>query len=359
MNLRIEKIEDKKSGDDFEIYFDGVVVGTASDNWAGEGKEFLIDFKTDILEISKEHNIGDFFKENIGAFMVPLNFSNFSNLSWNQTGLNDVWFDEEKISLFVLPDLVRWNKPYNIFNFLEKLKLLLLPYDFYVDFKDDKDFLQDGFNISTPINLEKEINEEYERFLSVINNEIKNLFDNPSVIDVNSVVSKFSFPQEIKETCEQYLIYFSRFLEDYGIEITSILESKNAETFFSVKPKNSTEALSNIRNLLNLYLSLPDIQNLENITKDYRDVSVQQLLSNIYHLKSQLILASSLIESKNATIESLKFSNFQKQNYIEENIIKNEEKTLDGLLSIQEFEYNGFKFNLPEIFRRLKRTFKK
>jgi hypothetical protein len=278
-------------------------------------------------------------------------------LTWIDKKFTYLSFEiENRIIFQIVPDFIKWNKPYNIIDFLEKLKLILLPYGFLVDFKNDDNFLENGFEISCKLNLDKKINEEYEKFLFIIDSEIKNIFENPNLIDVSSIINKFSFPQEIRQACEQYLIYFSKFLEDYGIEITSILESKNENTFFSIKPKNSDQALSNIRDLLNFYLSLPDNQNLEILSKDYSDVSIQQLLSNIYHLKSQLFLAHSIIESKNATIESLKFSNFQKQTYIEENS-KNEEKTLDGLITIQEFEYGSVKFNLPEIFRRLKRKF--
>jgi hypothetical protein len=330
----------------------------ADDNWGDPGHEFLIDFNEKIFEVSDKYIVSDFFKENIYAFTVPINYIKFPNLKWLNSDLSSLWFKPDAISFNLIPDFLKWDKSYGIINFIEKLSSVLIPYGFLVEVKNYDDFLNEGFNISSNLNLDKNIHEEYERFLSIIDIEVKNIFENPNLIDVNSLVNKFSFPQEIRQACEQYLIYFSKFLEDYGIEITSILESKNEETFFSVKPKNSNEALFNIRNLLSFYLSLPDLQNLEITTKDYNDVSVQQLLSNIYHLKSQLFLAHSIVESKNATIESLKFSNFQKQVYIEQNL-KNEEKTLDGLVTIQEFEYGSFKFDLPEIFRRLKRKFTK
>ncbi|UFH31824.1 hypothetical protein LNP04_17940 [Chryseobacterium sp. C-71] len=356
MNLKFEKAENRKYG--YVVFLDNVEIGEADDNWGGLGSEFSISFTDTIFEISNQYKISDFFKENIGAFTIPINFEKFQNLNWANNYQTSLWLQEKnEILLSVMPDFVKWNKPYDIVNFIKKLSSVLIPYGFLVDFKDDN-FLNEGFYISSNFSLDKNIYEEYERFLSIINIEVKNIFENPNLIDVDSIINKFSFPQETRQACEQYLIYFSKFLEDYGIEITSILESKNEDTFFSIKPKNSKEALSNIRDLLSFYLSLPDIQNLEITVKDYNDVSVQQLMSNIYHLKSQLFLAHSIVESKNATIESLKFSNFQKQIYIEQNL-KNEEKTLDGLVTIQEFEYGSFKFDLPEIFRRLKRRFTK
>ncbi|MCT3755270.1 hypothetical protein BAX96_01410 [Elizabethkingia anophelis] len=360
MNLKFKKIKNAKAGNDHIVYFNNLNIGTAMGNWYDKGSQFLINFKLDILSTSKNYKIEDFFKEDIGAFIVPIDFKKIPSLGWNETGLNEIWFDKENtISLFLLPDLIKWNKTLDFLSFLNKLKIALIPYGFSVEFKDNKDLMQDGVGISTDLQTEKNINDEYERFLFILNSEIKNLFENLNLLDTNSIVNKFHFPQEIRQACEQYLVYFSKFLEDYGIEITTTLEVKNNDTFFSVKPKNSNEALSNIRDLLELYLSLPNISNLEDFTKDYNDISVKQLLANIYHLKSQLILTNSIIEMKDTTIDTLKINNIQKQDYIEKNISKNEEKILDGLLTIKEFEYKCININLPEVFRRLKRKFTK
>jgi len=65
------------------------------------------------------------------------------------------------------------------------------------------------------------------------------------------------------------------------------------------------------------------------------------------------------MQNNDATIESLKFTNYQKTILIESHLNKNEEKTLDGLLTINEFEGKGYKVNLPELFRRMKRYFDK
>jgi len=357
MNLKFDKVDNGVY--DYIAYLDDIIIGEAYDNVGEPNSEFLIFFNNKIFEVSEKYNLADYFQEDICAFSIPINYVKFANLDWIDKELSYLSFAiEGKIIFQLIPNYIKWDRPYNVITFANKLKLILLSHGFTVDFKQDVNFLEEGFQISYNFNFDKKINEEYERFLCVIDKEVKNIFENPTLLDIYSIANKYSFPQEIRQACEQYLIYFSKFLEDYGIEISSALESKNGDTIFTVKPKNSHEALSSIRDLLNFYLSLPDFQNLEIITKDYNDVSVQQLLSNIYHLKSQLFLAHSIIESKNATIESLKFSNFQKQSYIEENL-KNEEKTLDGLVTIQEFEYGSFKFNLPEIFRRLKRKFNK
>ncbi len=323
MNLIFEKADNRVY--DYVAYLDKIEIGEADDNVGGPGSEFLIFCNNKIFEIS-EYDIADLFKENICSFTVPLNFEQFSNLNWIDRSLSYISFEmEEKIIFQVIPNFIKWDKPYNIIAFFEKLKLILLPYDFLIEFESNDRILEDGFQISCNLDLNQKVNEEYKKFLSVIDKEVKNIFENPTLIDKNSIGSKYSFPQEIRQACEQYLIYFSKFLEDYGIEISSALESKDGYTLFTVMPKDANEALSNIRNLLDFYLSLPDLQNLEIITKDYNDVSIQQLLSNIYHLKSQLFLAHAIIESKNTTIETLKFSNFQKQTCIEKDL-KNEKK---------------------------------
>ncbi|MBU8883843.1 hypothetical protein KSK37_12175 [Kaistella sp. DKR-2] len=355
MNLKIKKKEDNN----YDVYFEGKLVGKA-DDFGDEGSEFIIYTEIDILEISRHFTLKNFFKENIYSIIVPIDCDKFHYFEWNKDGFNQIWFEEEKtIVWYIIPDLIKWDKTFTFISFLEKFSSLLSPHNIFIDLKNPMDIVQDGFNIKGELNFDNNIETEYYNFLSIINNELKQIFENPKFFNLNSITKTFNFPEEIRQVCEQYLVYFSKFLEDYGIEISSQLKSEQGETIFTITPKNDIEALQNIHNLLAFYLTLPNAKNLEVIAMEYKDVSVQQLLANIFHLKSQLLLATSMIESKNATIESLKFSNFQKQNFIEEKIIKNEEKTFDGLVSIREFEYKGLRLNLPEIFRRLKRVISK
>ncbi len=176
-----------------------------------------------------------------------------------------------------------------------------------------------------------------------------------------SVTRFFNFPAEIKEPCEQYLIYFSKFLEDIGINATSSIEEKVNGVLFTVKPKDSVEALSMIKNALNIYLSLPEIPDLDKYASLNNDVGVRQLVSNIHYLKSQLLLCQSMIQMKDATISALNLANYQQKVLLEEHSTasKNEEKVLNEIITINEYEGKGFKLNLPKLFRMIKRKFKR
>jgi len=88
------------------------------------------------------------------------------------------------------------------------------------------------------------------------------------------LLNVFSFPPDIKHACEQYLIYFSKFLQDLGIDAQSKLGSQSKSTFFTVTPTDSQEALSKIKILLDIYLNLPEASNLSQISINYSDASV-------------------------------------------------------------------------------------
>ena len=223
---------------------------------------------------------------------------------------------------------------------------------------NDEDILEIGIYLKFSSNFNYNISYEYNRILTILNNEIADIVEeNNRELNKNHLVNIFSFPPEIRQACEQYLIYFSKFLEDLGIDTTVKLDAQTKNTFFTVIPKNSNDALFKIKELLDIYISLVDEPNLEMVSYTEYDLSINQLLSNVYHLKSQLVLLNSILQAKDATIESLKFTNYQQTLLIELNSKKNEEKVLDGMLTINEFQGKGFKINLPEILRRLKRRF--
>ena len=106
----------------------------------------------------------------------------------------------------------------------------------------------------------------------------------------NKSVSKFfDFPPEASVACEQYLLYFSQFLRDLGVEATADLKHEAGRLLFTVTPANTEEALENIQAALSVYLALPANPISDPSAED--DVEVQRLSANIDHLKGQLRLA--------------------------------------------------------------------
>src|SRR5271157_5133065 len=101
----------------------------------------------------------------------------------------------------------------------------------------------------------------------------------------------------------------------------------------------------------------------------YPDLAVAQLYANVLHLRSQVVLAKSALQMKDATIESLQLSNFQYRQLLltqdkatgEHPSIKesstDQESVLGGLISVTPWEGKGFVLDLPRILRSLKRRF--
>lgn len=351
----INNLSFSKSSNDrreFDVSFNNIKVGTADDNYSENGK-YYVNFSLNFINLSTDYSIKNILDSNIGMIILPLDINKFKNLDWSKNNFTQsaLYIDfDGHLSINIIPDFLKWNKTLSIHQLIDKLKPRLISHGMFQLYPDNEENLyEEGYYFDFKYDETKSLKNEYEKYLILIDNEVESVFN-----EENYLIHAFNFPSEIKSSCEQYLIYFSKFLEDMGIESLSIIDSKVDTTYFKIKPKDSNEALSKINELLNIYLSLPNNPDLDNISLDYTDVSVAQLMSNIHHLKSQLYLANSIIELKDSTIESLKLTNYQKDNIIA-NIPNNEEKTLDGLITIKEYEYYGMKLNLPEIFRRLKR----
>jgi len=178
-------------------------------------------------------------------------------------------------------------------------------------------------------------------------------------MDKENLITYFSFPDEIKVACKQYLVYFAQFLADLGIQAEAEIKEQTGQTLFKVIPSNQNEALDKIRAALTVYLNAPTFPDSEFLSNSNSDVAAVQWQANVMHLKSQLMLAKSAIQMKDATIEILTLSNYQYQqlalhNGLKENL-KNEEDVVSGILTVKKYEGKGFTLNLPEILRRLKR----
>lgn len=183
--------------------------------------------------------------------------------------------------------------------------------------------------------------------------------------ELSGITTLFEFPSEIKSACNQYLMYFAQFLEDLGIRADTSIKEKANEVLFTVIPHDKNQALEVIYEALSAFIKVADEGVQSNEYKD--DISLMQLKSNIFHLKSQLQLAKAVLQSKDATIQALEISNYQLQSIViqRKNILqdkigeKEEEEVLGGIATIKKYEGKGYSINLPEILRRLKRRFGK
>lgn len=257
-----------------------------------------------------------------------------------------------------------WNKPYSIIQFAQTLNTIIEQsnqnYQYY---QKDEDFITNGFGIQFPINIKDIIQTDIER---AINSTEQILQETKSLLiqnlDSDVLTTLFSFPEHIKTACKQYLIYFAQFLMDLGIDAETEINEESNKTLFKVIPKNKDESLEKIKLALEIYLNAPEFEN-QDLSNMSNDIAVVQWQSNILHLKSQLMLAQSVIQLKDATIQSLQLSNFQYHHLLEKersenkDSIKDEEEIIKGVVSVNKYNGKGFSINIAEIVRKLKRKF--
>lgn len=221
-----------------------------------------------------------------------------------------------------------------------------------------------GFGITYyPKNGDETIGKELNKILGILEvivDETKK--DLLTSMDTESVITYFQFPEEIKTACIQYLVYFTQFIADMGINVDTELKEELNHTLFKIVPKDKEESLDKIREALNIYLNAPSDNAFQIQIANQNDIAVKQWESNYYHLKSQLSLATSIIQAKDAAIESLQLSNYQYKQLLESHTAKKEsekEEIIKGVVAVKKYEGKGFTIDFAEIFRRLKRTIKK
>lgn len=225
----------------------------------------------------------------------------------------------------------------------------------------------DGFSLSiqtssTNLAMETEVSRLIEAVAQLHDVAIASL---TSQIENRSVSTLFDFPEPVRVPCEQYLLYFVQFLKDLGVEATAELRHQSGHVLFAVTPADKNEALDKIRTALDAYCSLP----MGNLSGAEHDPTLQQLASNVYHLKGQLALAHAVLQAKDATIQAQRITLIQQEHLLSGEVIVDSlrrttpreyasEPVLDGMAEITKYEGKGFNVNLPEIYRRLRQLFK-
>lgn len=184
----------------------------------------------------------------------------------------------------------------------------------------------------------------------------------------DSVVMYFDFPGEVRIACEQYLLYFVQFLHELGIDAAAELKHDPGGILFAVTPTTAQDALDKVRLALDIYLRLPSGSIKDASSAD--GIEIQRLAANIQHLKGQLALASAIIQTKDATIETQRITIEHQLRLSSGEIVldslkvsneppgaADKEEIVDGIFSITKYQGKGFELNLAEIVRRLKEFF--
>ncbi|MDT5268286.1 MAG: hypothetical protein QOH49_472 [Acidobacteriota bacterium] len=183
-----------------------------------------------------------------------------------------------------------------------------------------------------------------------------------------SVVMLFDFPEEVRVPCEQYLLYFIQFLKDLGVEAEAEIQHGAGQVLFAVTPTDKQTALDKIRTALEAYLQLPSNPATGDTSIIEYEVAVQRLAANIDHLKGQLRLAHAELRLAGATIQTqqVTIDHLLSGKIIVESLKdvtlkakeEDKEELLSGTVALTKVNWKGVEFNLPEIFRKLRRLFK-
>lgn len=186
-----------------------------------------------------------------------------------------------------------------------------------------------------------------------------------------ALVALFRFAPAVKTACEQYLLYFVQFLEDLGISATAELQEQARGVLFTVTPASGPEALERIREALDIYLRMPQSPDFDAEVTCHTDIAVQQYAANVQHLHAQLALARAVLQAKDATIEALQAANLQYKQLLSANSLSHgqlagssagntqgDEDLLGGAVTLTKYTWKGVQFNLPLIFRELRRRFR-
>lgn len=350
--------------DQKKVYLDGEVVGEmTNDNYIEEG-EFELQVNFNNLYKLSYFCLNNIYENNFTAIRVGLNNEVFPYSNW----LDRVTFYFSKagfVHLYVFIKIEYWNHTFGFKLFFDKLRSNL---------KNDQLVSLTSVNINealvASLIFELRFIEELKDFQSLcdsvltilksrLNMALLELSHNERINQPN-LSKTFTFPPEIQSACRQYLQYFAEFLKDIGINAETNIESKAHETLFTVIPESGEEALDKIKEALQVYLMLPESPEFESVAAEFTDVGVHQLVSQVHFLRSQLALGKSMIQMKDATIETLRLTNYQQKEIIQshQKEVKNEEELAGGLIKATEVKVKGFTFDLPELLRRIKRKFK-
>ena len=263
-------------------------------------------------------------------------------------------------------DFENWAMPYSIKEFADAIRVAAAKSNEKLKFLSSGK-PTDGFSLKYPVrSSENTLRVEAEYWckkIKILYTEVtEQLLKN---VRSDSLVTFFKFPAPIRNSCQQYLIYFVQFLEDLGIKADSEIKEDAGRVLFSVTPKDGPSALGNIKDALEAYLSLPRDPAFNTAAGEFSDMAVSQLTANVFFLKSQLALVQAVLETKNATIEALNFTIFQQRQLLTgpglsedaQESKKGSEPILGDTVHLTKYEGKFLKVDLPTILRRLKRSF--
>ena len=176
----------------------------------------------------------------------------------------------------------------------------------------------------------------------------------------DAAVFSFTFPEPVRAACTQYLLYFSEFLRDIGVSVTTQLSETLTAVLFKVTPADKNVALKNIEEALRIYLALAQVP--IKIPEPTAPLAERKLAETIAHLNQQLRLAQAITTAQHVRIQDQsEIIELQRQlltSQPKKAEGQDREELFDGSVALTVFKWKGVEVSLASIFRRVRKLLK-
>ncbi|MGN2368844.1 hypothetical protein ACTFJW_02140 [Clostridium cagae] len=317
-----------------------------------DGKISLYLYSEEMCNIILKEKIGDVFKENITSITIPMDIIDVP-ISIEEKDSADIRIEKEDGNYIVYfkfqYDFEFWKRNYSISDIVHAIEEVSNKNNEIFFELDDSETILNGFAFYKKINIDNIIIDNIDEIMKLVKDIFQvaiNLCENS---DNSTIYFEFEVDKSIQVIYKQYLSYFTQFLEDVGINAKAEIKDEVNKILLNIISEDKTMALKNIRDCLEIYINLIDNKEIQ-IYEDYGNVAVMQLKANITHLQSQLMLAHTIIEQQQISINLLKNASFTIPQSPKEEI-----KIFDGAIRVKEFEYKGLVINPAKILKLLRR----
>ncbi|APF23914.1 hypothetical protein [Clostridium butyricum] len=318
------------------------------------GKEISINlYQEEVCTIVLNEKINNLLKGNIESIEIPMERIDLP-LTIEENDVAKVHIKKQatyyELDFKFQYDYEFWKRGYTIPEIVDKIKDISKNKNMLFEI-DDSETTLNGFHFCKRFesdDVNTKLKDEVQNMMKIV----KEIFEVAyNFVDRNDdrIYFEFEVDKDVQTIYKQYLIYFEQFLDDIGIDSRMEIKDEINKILLSVEPEDKNIALKNIRDCLEIYLNLIDNREIQ-VYEEYSNVAVMQLKSNIEHLKSQLMLARTIIEQQQISINLLKNMTVSSPELQDEEI-----NILDGAIKVKEFEYKGLSINPAKILKLLKR----
>lgn len=375
--LEIRNNDKTKISNDYVLYIDGDLVDEAeifyeTGNLAQDRPYSIMSLSSEVGERIAAHSLNQIPK--VANLSLVLNLEPFDYIQSVSISY-ERWARESELcwtARFHFGHFSRWRAAHSFAEFFEQLTHVIASKNSsdirFFNLDNVPEYLEIPYTLSLrPVSEEIALLTEIHRLCGTIQQlfvETERALSTPN--EENFVSMSFDFPEEVRVPCEQYLLYFGKFLQDLGVRATSDLQHNAGQVLFTVTPADSQTALDKIRAALDVYLQLPSSPVSDT---SHAEIAIQRLEANVLRVKSDLKLAAAELQAKNTTIEAQRLIIETQKGLLSGEIVFNsikdvtpkpedKEELLGGIVALATYKDKGVEINLAELYRKLRTLFK-